>query len=242
MQRAYHDMAGHYLVPSEGVTLATLGVPPYLPPADDWDDEYPGADEFSRLGAMPSVAPGIAAPSGISFVDMVRTISPGAEPEVWPADNSAPLWIPDDPRALAGPSFADYLRTIDARTDPDLWREDDHAPFIDAYAKSKPSQRSDATGLLTGGFAPIPGPPYLVNQYASGRRHYQCTAAVHECLSELPSSRREECTVAEDLCNQTSDTVSGGGQNVLGFTKFPHGTVVIHTPGGGARLYRPPGR
>lgn len=27
MQHAYYDMAGHYLLPAQGVTLATLGVP-----------------------------------------------------------------------------------------------------------------------------------------------------------------------------------------------------------------------
>ena len=53
---------------------------------------------------------------------MVRTISPAADPEVWREDNSAPFWIPDDPRALSGLSFDDLVRTIDPRANPDVWR------------------------------------------------------------------------------------------------------------------------
>jgi hypothetical protein len=116
MQRGYYDMAGAYGLPPQGVTLATLGVPPYSPPAEDWEAEYPASS--GRAGGFE--APG----AGISFADMVRTISPAAEPEAWREDNRAPFWIPDDPRALAGPSFDDLVRTIDPAANPDIWRED----------------------------------------------------------------------------------------------------------------------
>ena len=75
MQRAHYDIAGDYFVPSEGVTLASLGVPPYSPPAEDWEDDEFGL-EATRFGGMPPAASGGAAPGGISFADMVRTISP----------------------------------------------------------------------------------------------------------------------------------------------------------------------
>lgn len=139
-QRAYDDMAGRYLVPSEGVSLANLGVPPYSPPAEDWDDKYSvssgSADELSRFGAMSPAASGIEPPRGISFADMVRTISPVAEPGTWREDNSAPFWIPDDPRALSGPSFDDLVRTIDPSADPDVWRDDTSASPYAAWETS----------------------------------------------------------------------------------------------------------
>ena len=120
MYREYHDMAGNYALQPQGVTLATLGVPPYLPPAEDWEDEYPApsgrADGFgpdvSRFGAMPPAGSEMEAPgAGISFADLVRTISPSAEFEVWRDDNNAPRYagwdnsqryaVPYDPRAAA---------------------------------------------------------------------------------------------------------------------------------------------
>ena len=138
MQRVYYDMAGRYLVPSKGVTLASLGVPPYSPPAEDWHGEdpasfgsveVPGSAGVSPFPAMPWIAPETAAPgAGTSFADMVRTISPATEPEAFREDNRAPFWIPDDQRAISGSSFGDLVRTIDPRADQDLWREDDSTP------------------------------------------------------------------------------------------------------------------
>lgn len=119
MQGVFYDTAGRYFVPPEGVTLATLGAPPYSPPGEDWDGEVPGVEVsgptgLSSFGAMPWAAVETAAPgAAISFADMVRTISPVAEPDVWREDNRAPFWIPDDARA--GPSFDDLAGTIDPR-------------------------------------------------------------------------------------------------------------------------------
>ena len=80
MQRAYYDMEESYVVPpGAGVTLASLGVPPYSPPAEDWDDQYPvssvnadgfGAADMSWFGAMPPAAFRTEAPGGISIADM----------------------------------------------------------------------------------------------------------------------------------------------------------------------------
>ena len=134
MQGVFYDTAGRYLLPPEGVTLATLGVPPYLPPSQGWDGEDPvsfgaevsGRSDLSTFGAMPWAAPETAVP-GVSFADMVRRISPVAQPEPWREDNNAPFWSPDDVRAVSGPSSDDYVRPIHPRADPDLWRGDDSA-------------------------------------------------------------------------------------------------------------------
>ena len=158
MPRTYYGMAGNYLVPSEGVTLASLGVPPYSPPVEDWEDDEFGL-EATRFGAMPPAASEIEASGGISFADMVRTISPAEEPGIWREDNSAPFWIPDRPHALANPSSDDLLRTIDPGANPDVWRADNSAP---PYAASEDSDRyairSDPRAAALGAFR-IPGLP-----------------------------------------------------------------------------------
>jgi hypothetical protein len=157
MRRAYYDMARNYVLPPEGVTLASLGVPPYSPPAEDWEDEYPAfsgrADGFGPASGME--APG----AGISFADPARTISPAAEPGAWRDDNSAPFWIPDDARVSSGPSFDDFVRIIDPRANPNVWREDNGAP---PYAASEDSNRYsvpyDPRATALGAFH-IPGLP-----------------------------------------------------------------------------------
>jgi hypothetical protein len=143
-------------------------VPPYSPPSEDWDGEDPGsssrADGFGptdmdRFGVMPSAAPGIGAPGGISFADLVRTISPAAEPGVWSEDNSALFWIPDDPRATLAPSLNDYVRTIDQRANPDIWRGDNSAPRYAGW--NDPDRHSvpyDPRAAALGAFH-IPGLP-----------------------------------------------------------------------------------
>lgn len=140
MQNVFYDMAGRYLLPTDGVTLASLGAPPYSPPGEDWDGEDPVSfgpelsDPAGSIGAAPWAAPETAAPgAGISFADMVRTISPEADADVWREENSAPFWILDDTRAQSSPRFDDYVRTIDPRNDPDIWRVDDTAPRYAAW-------------------------------------------------------------------------------------------------------------
>ncbi len=138
IRNVFPEMAGRYVLPSEGVTLATLGVPPYSPPPEDWDGddrasfgsaEVSGPSDVSPFGAMPWAASETTVSGArTSFVDMLRTISPTAEPDVWRQDNRAPFWSLDDQRALSRSSFDDLVRTIDPRADPDLWREDDSAP------------------------------------------------------------------------------------------------------------------
>jgi len=172
MQRVFYDMVGRDFLPPQGVTLATLGVPPYSPPSEDWDGEDPaslgaeasGPADVSPFAAMPWAAPETGAPgAGISFVDMVRAISPVAQPEAWREDNRAPFWLPDDARAQSGPSSDDYVRIIDPRVNPDIWREHSASQYagwdnLDSYpvphdpraaalgAFRIPSLPDDATG------------------------------------------------------------------------------------------------
>ena len=118
MYRTLDDFGDRYIVvpAEEGVSLATLGVLPYSPPDPAWEDD----------DRMPA-APDMEAP-GISFADLVRPISPVAEPGVWRDDNIAPFWSPDAPRAISGPSFDDLVRTIDSRANPDVWRDESTTP------------------------------------------------------------------------------------------------------------------
>ena len=159
MQRAYYDTAGHYFVPSEGVTLASLGVPRYSPPVEDWDDDEFGFAEASRFGAIPPAAWATASPGGISFADMVRTISPAAQAEVWRDDNSAPFWISEGARAVADPAFDDFVRTIDSRANPDAWRDDNSAPpYVPWEGSDRYSVPYDTRAAALGAFR-IPGLP-----------------------------------------------------------------------------------
>ncbi len=142
MYRTLDDLEGRYVVvpPGEGVSLASLGVPPYSPPDPAWEDD----------GRMPA-ASDVEAPE-ISFADWVRTISPATEPGAWREDNRAPFWSPDDPRAQSGPSFDDLVRTIDPTPQTSGWDEAErYAASYDPRAAALgafriPGLPEDATG------------------------------------------------------------------------------------------------
>ncbi len=163
MRNVFPEMAGRYVLPSEGVTLATLGVTPYSSPPEDWDGddrasfgsaEVSGRSDVSPFGAMPWAASETTAPgAGISFADTVRTIRPTADPGAWREDNRAPFWVSDDQRALSGQSFDDLVSTIEPIADPDLWREGDrtrrYAGWDDAAGYTVPfDPRAVARGAV----------------------------------------------------------------------------------------------
>lgn len=81
MYRTLDDPEGRNVVvpPEEGVSLATLGVMPYLPPDPAWedDDRMPAASDMET--------------PGISFADLVRPTTLVAEPGVW-RDDRAPRY------------------------------------------------------------------------------------------------------------------------------------------------------
>jgi hypothetical protein len=70
-------------------------------------------------------------------------------------------------------------------------------------------------------------------------RNYQCTAATYACLSNEPSSARQGCMVAEQVCNQTLNFLRVNPNGTFTIIRFPDGSTVIVNPTGQGSSFVP---
>lgn len=243
-----------YLLPSNDVTLASLGVPPYSPPDADWQDEREGS------GAPFWSAGDARIGTGPSYDDLVRAIDPTADAALWGGYESAPRYadrdgragdaVPFDPRAAALGAF----RVPDLPDDASEWAWGERLAGRDGGAEAPaplasilerrmglemlgteftPSQRGGYPGVSGGGAGggssssgETPAPPDF-----SGVPKEHLLSTIWKWIGGVPGGRRAEGAPASAFVGRTG-AGSRAERNLAG--------TPLQTPRGPAR--NPPGK